>query len=144
MATYRTVVESPLTPEEAFDYLADFENVTKWDENTVSSDCLGDEPYQAGARYRVVTRFGSRTMTLTYETIEFERPGRVAFRSGTSMATIEDTITITPTGEGSRVEYVADIGLKGVSRLLDPVFSLIFKRVGDRAAEGLRVALDAG
>ena len=60
------------------------------------------------------------------------------------MATIEDTITITPNGEGSRVEYVADIGLKGVSRLLDPVFSLIFKRVGDRAAEGLRVALDAG
>jgi len=144
MATYRTVVESPQSPEQAFDYLADFENVTRWDENTVSSDCLGDEPYQAGARYRVVTRFGSRTMTLTYETVEFERPSRVVFRSGTGMATIEDTITITPDGEGSKVEYVADIRLKGISRLLDPVFSLIFQRVGDRAAEGLRKALDAG
>ena len=144
MATYRTVVESPQSPEQAFDYLADFENVTRWDENTVSSDCLGDEPYQAGARYRVVTRFGPRTMTLTYETVEFERPSRVVFRSGTGMATIEDTITITPDGEGSKVEYVADIRLKGISRLLDPVFSLIFQRVGDRAAEGLRKALDAG
>ena len=83
-------------------------------------------------------------MTLTYETVEFERPSRVVFRSGTGMATIEDTITITPDGEGSKVEYVADIRLKGISRLLDPVFSLIFQRVGDRAAEGLRKALDAG
>lgn len=144
MATYRTVVESPQSPEQVFDFLANFENVTKWDENTASSDCLGDEPYQAGARYRVVTDFGSRSMTLTYETIEFDRPNRVVFRSGTGMATIEDTITVAPDGEGSRVEYVAEIGLKGISRLLDPVFSLIFKRVGDRAAKGLRAALDAG
>ena len=144
MATYRTVVESPQSPEQAFDYLANFENVTKWDENTVSSDCLGDEPYQAGARYRVVTAFGSRTMTLTYETVEFERPSRVVFRSATGIATIEDTITVTPDGEGSQVEYVAEIGLKGIARLLDPVFSLIFRQVGDRAAKGLRAALGAG
>ena len=144
MATYRTVVQSPMSPEQVFDYLANFENVTRWDENTVSSDCLGDEPYQAGARYRVVTEFGSRSMTLTYETIEFDRPNRVVFRSGTGMATIEDTITISPDGDGSRVEYVADIRLKGLSRLLDPVFHVIFQRVGDRAAKGLRKALDAG
>lgn len=144
MAIYRTVVQSPKPPEQVFDYLANFENVTLWDENTVSSDCLGDEPYQAGARYRVVTEFGSRSMTLTYETIEFDRPSRVVFRSGTGMATIEDTITIAPDGEGSRVEYVAEIGLKGLARLLDPVFHLIFQRVGDRAAKGLRKALDAG
>lgn len=145
MARYRTVVESPQSPEEAFDYLANFENVTAWDENTASSDCLGDEPGKAGARYRVVTRFGSRSMTLTYETVEYERPERVVFRTGTSMATIEDTITVAPgaNGEGSKVEYVADIRLKGLSRLLDPVFSVIFQRVGDRAAKGLRAALDA-
>jgi hypothetical protein len=145
MATYRAVVQSPQSPEQAFDYLANFENVTLWDENTVSSDCLGDEPGTAGARYRVVTRFGSRSMTLTYETIEFERPERVVFRTSTSMATIEDTITITPgsDGDGSTVEYVARIGLHGLGRLLDPVFSVIFKRVGDRAASGLRAALDA-
>ena len=145
MATYRTVVESPQSPEQAFDYLANFENVTLWDENTASSDCLSEEPGTAGARYRVVTTFGSRSMTLTYETIEFDRPRRVVFRTGTSMATIEDTITISPAagGEGSSVEYVADIRLKGLGRLLDPVFSVIFRRVGDRAAEGLRAALDA-
>jgi hypothetical protein len=145
MATYRAVVESPQSPEQAFDYLANFENVTLWDENTVSSDCLGEEPGTEGARYRVVTRFGSRSMTLTYETVEFERPEKVVFRTSTSMATIEDTITITPAeGGGSSVEYVARIGLQGLGRLLDPVFSVIFQRVGDRAAKGLRAALDAG
>lgn len=143
MATYRTSVKSPKTVEEAFDYLADFGNASKWDENTLSSDCLGDDPYRAGARYRVVTDFGGRTLTLTYETIEFDRPDRVVFRSDAGISKIQDTITFHEDGEGSRVDYEADISLKGPARLLDPVFTLIFKRVGDRAAEGLREALGA-
>ena len=40
MATYRTVVESPQSPEQAFDYLANFENVTPYDKKplTVAAD----------------------------------------------------------------------------------------------------------
>ena len=144
MATYRTTVNSPKSVEEAFDYLADFGNATEWDENTRSSDCLGDDPYRAGARYRVVTEFGGRTLTLTYETIEFDRPNRVVFRSDAGLSIIQDTITFSEDGTGSKVDYEADIALKGPARLLDPVFALIFKRVGDRAAEGLREALAAG
>lgn len=143
MATYRTTVVSPKTVEEAFDYLADFGNASEWDENTLSSDCLGDDPYQAGARYRVVTEFGGRTLTLTYETVEFDRPDRVVFRCDAGVSVIQDTITFREEGSGCVVEYEADISLKGPARLLDPVFGLIFKRVGDRAAEGLREALAA-
>jgi hypothetical protein len=133
-----------MSAEEAFDYLADFGNAAEWDENTLSADCLGDDPYRAGARYRVVTEFGGRTLTLTYETIEFDRPERVVFRSDAGISTIQDTITFHEDGTGSRVDYEAKIDLKGPARLLDPLFSLIFKRVGDRAAEGLRRGLKAG
>lgn len=144
MATYRTTVQSPMNVEQAFDYLSDFSNAAEWDANTLSSDLLGDDPSMVGARYRVVTEFGGRTMTLTYETIELDRPNRVVFRTATSLASIQDTITFTPDGEGSRVEYVARIEMKGIAKLLDPVMTLIFKPVGDRAVEGLREALGAG
>lgn len=144
MATYRTRIESPLTREEAFDYLSDFQNAAEWDSNTVSSECLGGDPRRHGARFEVVTEFGGRNLTLVYETIEFDRPAKVVFRSETGMSSIEDTITFDSAGDGSVVEYEARINMKGLAKALDPVFSLVFGRVGDRAAEGLRKALKAG
>jgi hypothetical protein len=143
MATYRTRIESPLTREEAFDYLSDFRNAAEWDSNTVSSVCLGDDPQTVGARFEVVTGFGGRNLTLIYETIEFDRPDRVVFRSDTAISSIQDTIVFESAGEGSVVDYEARITMKGPAKLLDPVFGLIFGPVGDRAAAGLRKALKA-
>lgn len=143
MATYRTRVESPLSREEAFEYLSDFQNAAEWDSNTVSSECLDGDPRREGARFEVVTEFGGRNLTLVYETVEFERPERVVFRSETAISSIEDTIVFSSAGDGSVVEYEARITMKGLAKALDPIFSLIFGRVGDRAAEGLRKALKA-
>ncbi len=40
------------------------------------------------------------------------------------------------------VTYEADLSLKGVLRIGDPLLGLAFRRIGDRAAAGLRTALD--
>lgn len=143
MATYRTRVESPLTREEAFDYLSDFQNAAEWDSNTVSSVCLGGDPRSVGARFEVVTGFGGRNLTLIYETIELERPNRVVFRSDTAISSIQDTIVFESVGDGSVVDYEARISMKGLAKVFDPLFGLIFGPVGDRAAAGLRKALKA-
>jgi hypothetical protein len=143
MATYRTTIDSAMSVEEAFDFLADFGNAPQWDANTKSSDLKSGDPHSAGAKYEVVTGFAGRDLTLTYETIEIERPDRVVLRSSTGMADIEDVMTFAPDGEGCVVGYEANILPHGVAKVLDPVFSLIFKRVGDRAAESLKDALNA-
>ena len=44
---------------------------------------------------------------------------------------------------GTRVTYDAELALKGPLRVLDPLLGLAFKRVGDRAANGLRATLGA-
>jgi hypothetical protein len=141
MATYRTTAKSPMTPEQTFEYLADFSTAAEWDANTKSSDLVSGDPMSEGAEYKVVTEFAGRDLTLTYRTIELQRPGKIVFHSGTAVADIEDVITITPDGSGSEVSYVANIKPKPAAILLDPVFSLIFRRVGDRAAESLRETL---
>ncbi|MBV8221122.1 MAG: hypothetical protein JO325_21875, partial [Solirubrobacterales bacterium] len=45
------------------------------------------------------------------------------------------------TGTGTRVTYAADLRLKGLLRLADPLLALAFRRVGDRALAGLREVL---
>jgi carbon monoxide dehydrogenase subunit G len=143
MANYKAKFNSPMSVDEVFTFMADFSNAPEWDQNTKSSDLLEGDPYEVGAQYKVVTGFAGRDLTLTYETIEIERPNRVVLKSGTGMAEIRDVIEFEPDGEGSVVSYEANILPHGVAKVLDPVFALIFKRVGDRAAESLKAALKA-
>jgi hypothetical protein len=54
-----------------------------------------------------------------------------------------DTITIRDDGHGgASVTYDAKIDLKGVRKLVDPLLELAFKRLGDRARDGLRAKLN--
>ena len=143
MATYRATVHSPMSVEEVFSFMADFSNAPDWDANTKSSDLQTADPYAVGAKYEVVTGFAGRDLTLTYETIEIERPNRVILKSGTAIADIEDVMTFEPHGDGTEVTYEANIVPHSVAKVIDPVFSLIFKRVGDRALESMKDALKA-
>ena len=143
MANYKGTVESSMSPEEAFDYLADFSNAPDWDPNTVSSDLKTPEAFMVGAKYDVVTKFAGRNMDLLYETVELDRPHRVVFSSGNGSTDITDTITFKPTATGTDVTYDANIAPKGFAKVLDPALTLIFKRVGDKAIESLRLKLKA-
>jgi len=144
MATYTATVISSKPIDEAFTYLADFRTAPEWDENTVSSDLTKGDPFSTGATYKVVTEFGGRELTLEYETVEIQRPDRVVLTSGTGMAGITDTMTFKALPDGrTEVTYSANVAPKGLAKILDPVFALIFKRVGDKAVAGLRRELDA-
>jgi len=143
MANYTTTVNSQMSAEEAFDYLSDFSTADEWDANTVSSDRINNGAFGVGDKYTVVTKFAGREMTLTYETVEFERPNRVVLKSSNGSTKIKDTMTFKAAGSGSTVTYDANIELQGLTKVLDPVFTLVFKRVGDRAAEGLKEKLRA-
>ncbi|HNH86788.1 MAG TPA: hypothetical protein PLE93_06785, partial [Solirubrobacterales bacterium] len=98
---------------------------------------------QAGSEYEVITGFAGRDMKLSYRTVEVDRPSKVVFESSTGMAKIRDTIEFSGDEKGCEVKYDARILTNGLAKVIDPLFSLIFKRVGDRAAASLRKALGA-
>ena len=62
-------------------------------------------------------------------------------RAETTTIVSLDTITFEGTLTGTAVTYDADLRLKGLLRVLDPIFSLAFRRIGDRARDGLRHTL---
>jgi hypothetical protein len=141
MAHYVGTIESRRSPEDAFDYLADFSSVAEWDPSAVSATMLGDGP-GPGTEFEVVVRFAGRELPFTYTTTEFQRPERLVLRAESSAVVSEDTITVRPrAGGGSEVTYDADLRPKGVMRLADPILALLFRRLGDNAAAGLREKL---
>jgi len=137
MARYVSTVNSTRGVEETFDYLADFSSVREWDPSVVRAELLDPAP-GLGARFAVTVRFAGRETELTYRTTEFERPRRVVLVAESSTVTSEDTITFEPAGAGSAVTYDANLRLRGPLKLADPVLGLLFKKLGDDAAAGLR------
>jgi hypothetical protein len=137
MARYTTTVNSTKTAEQAFDYLADFSSVREWDPSCVRAELLSPAP-GPDARFVVVVELAGRETELTYVTKEFERPNRVVFVAETSTYTSEDTITFAAADGGSSVTYDANLRLKGALKIADPLLALLFRRLGDNAAAGLR------
>jgi hypothetical protein len=142
MARYATTVESRKSPEEAFDYLADFANAREWDPGVVEGENLGGQPVGPGSRFRLVARFLGRSIPLEYRIIAFERPHRVVLEADEAAIRSTDEIRVTAADGGIRVTYDADLRLKGwAGKVVDPFLGLAFRRIGDRAAAGLRKAL---
>jgi len=141
MARYATTVESGLAPDDAFAYLADFSHAAAWDPGVRDARREGDAPIGLESAFSLVSRFGGRDVALRYTIVEYDPPRRLVLEATRPSFVSRDTITIEPSPAGCVVHYDAALVFGGASRALEPLFQLIFTRVGARAAAGLRTAL---
>lgn len=143
MARYVTQVATPLSPDEAFTFVADLTNFEDWDPGVRRSVQVIGDGTGVGAAYDVTVAAVPRDIVLRYETIEYDAPRSTLVQARNPVFTSEDRITVTPApeGGGSIVTYDADLRLNGPLVLFDLGLRLVFDRIGDRAAAGLRGAL---
>ena len=95
-----------------------------------------------GTEFRLVAEFLGRKTELTYRIVEYD-PGASGHASAARTrpwSRSTGSRSSRPT-EGTRVTYDADLALKGLLRIADPLLGLAFNRVGDRALDGLRDTL---
>jgi carbon monoxide dehydrogenase subunit G len=144
MARYVGRIETSRSVEETFDYMADFSNVTAWDETTKQARVLqGPAAGVVGSRFAVKVRFAGRDTDLEYETKGSEPHRRLLLRAETATIVSEDEVTVARGSDGTTLlTYDADLRLRGPLKLLDPVLGLLFQRLGDNAAAGLARELD--
>lgn len=142
MARYVTRVKTPLNPADAYDYVADLTNFAEWDPGVRRSVQVAGEGSELASAYDVTVAAVPRDLTLRYEVVEHDPPRTCLVVARSAMFTSTDRITVVPDGDGSIVTYDAELALNGPLGLFDPVLRLAFVRIGDRAAAGLRRALD--
>ena len=141
MARYTATIEVPKPLEETFAYLSDFANTREWDPGVLEAEPLVEGPPDVGSLYRVVALFLGRRAELRYEVTAFEPPKRVVLEANSPTVRSLDEIRFEATAEGTRITYDADLRLKGVLALSDPLLGVVFRRVGDQAVAGLRATL---
>ncbi len=144
MARYQTWITTPLTRTAAFAVLSRFDRATEWDPGVAEGSMLTPEPVGLGSRFALQTRFLGRTLPLDYEVVDFEADTRIGLRAENAFVESNDTIIFESLGAGTEISYDARLRPKGLARLGAPLFALAFRRIGDRAAEGLRRHLNPG
>ena len=86
---------------------------------------------------------GGRVAPMTYTITQLDRPHRVVLAGEGSSVSAVDDISFAPSASGTAIDYVADIRLKGVLRLLAPFAGGSFRRLADNARAGMQRTLDA-
>ena len=128
-------VEEPV--ESTFAFVADFANSSLWDPGVAESRNATGEPAGVGTRYELTVVFGQRRLPMTYEITLFDPPHRVVLRGSGETVNAVDDIRFEPTSRGTRIRYTADLRLKGVARLAQPLMRGRFREVGRRAMAGM-------
>jgi hypothetical protein len=137
MARYVTRVRTGKSADEVFAYMADLRNLAEWDPGVKRAVLVGGE---AGSDQAVVDVTVSGT-TLQYRTTTFEPNTTLVVRAESSALVSIDRVAVLDEGDSRVVTYDAELHLKSVLKVADPLLGLAFRRIGDRAAVGLRRVL---
>jgi carbon monoxide dehydrogenase subunit G len=142
MARYVVTVRTARTPEAAFAYMADLRNFAEWDPGVKRVTQIEGSGGGPGAAFDVVVKSGRGELNLRYVTTRYDEPSVVVIEARSRMLTSIDRVTVANSVAGCHVTYDAELKLNGVLRCADFVLKPLFKRIGDRAANGLTTALD--
>jgi carbon monoxide dehydrogenase subunit G len=135
-------IETSLPIEATFPFIADFANSKVWDPGVATADRIDDGPVRVGARYHLGVHLGGRVVPMEYWISVFESPRRVVLTGSGSGVTAVDEIRFEPSDRGTRIDYAAEIRLRGVMRLIQPFLGGAFARLARNAADGMRRTLD--
>jgi carbon monoxide dehydrogenase subunit G len=142
MAILRERIDTSLPLADAFAFVADFANSATWDPGVASAERIDDGPLGVGARYRLGVRMGGRIAPMDYEVTAFEPLRRVVLAGRGSSVDAEDEIVFEATSTGTRIDYTADIRLRGLMRLATPFAGGALARIARHARDGMQRELD--
>jgi carbon monoxide dehydrogenase subunit G len=146
MPRLHETLDTPLSPDETFAFVADFANARLWDPGVATSEREGPPgPVRLGTRYRLGVRMRGRVAPIVYEVTTWDPPQRVVLTGdGSNVHAIDDIrFGPRPDGTGTRIDYIADIRLTGWLRLLEPFAGGAFRKIAADAVGGMQRALDA-
>ena len=136
-------VETSLPLAAAFSFVADFANAARWDPGVVSSTQTTEGPVAVGTRYRLGIRMRGTVSQMDYEVTAYEPNRRVVLQgNGSGVAAIDD-IRFEATPTGTRIDYMADIRLRGLLVFASPFAGGAFRKIARDARDGMQRTLDS-
>jgi carbon monoxide dehydrogenase subunit G len=121
-----------------FAFLADFENIPKWNYAIVETHKTSEGAVGVGTTYRQIRSVPSRSEE-SFEVTEFEPDRKLAIRG--TIGPLEGTLAyeLEPAGDGTRLINTAHLQASGLGKLVAPIAT---GRIRDAVAANLAVLKD--
>ena len=136
-----TVIDRPVADVAA--YAADPTNAPEWYANIVSVSWQTEPPIGVGSRMEFVARFLGRTLTYTYEVVEYDSQ-RLVMRTAQGPFPMETTYTWQPEGESHTRMTLRNRGEpSGFAKVAAPVMATAMRRANDKDLARLKHILES-
>ena len=128
------------TPEEVFDFVADLRNGPEWNTDSSNVVLTTDGRVGLGSVFEEEREGFGRTVT----TLDlFERPARLGFDARAPRIRARVRYAFEPEGPATRVTCAAELRLRGLTRVLEPMLALSARRgVESSRGAALKTALE--
>lgn len=134
------LIDRPI--DAVFEYTADFGHIADWDPGIASSNPVGDDAVGVGSQFELDVAFGASRIPMVYEITDYEPNQRVVVVGRGEKIEAVDEILFTEQGGQTLVDYTADLTFHNYVKYLAPFMGSMFKKVGERALDGLKEALE--
>jgi uncharacterized membrane protein len=123
MAPITASIEIDRTPQDVFDYAADLERQTEWQESLVAVKLETDGPTRVGTRAVDTRKVPGGTREFPFEMTAFDTPSRMSFQVTGGPVRPHGTMTFAPLDGGTRtrVEFTIEFKGHGFGVLLLPI-----------------------
>ncbi|MDX1469280.1 MAG: SRPBCC family protein [Acidimicrobiia bacterium] len=126
---------------DAFEYTADFSNISDWDPGVVASEKVTPGQVGVGTEFDLDVKFGNRTAPMRYRITEYQPDTRVVLVGEGRQLRAVDEIVFETQDNMTRIDYTADLQFRGYMRLVAPFLGKALEKVGEKALDGLESAL---
>lgn len=127
--------------EEAFNYVADFDNIEEWDPGVAESRRVGSGELGVGSEFDVIVSFGPSKSPMRYVITTYEPNQRVVLEGKGDKLTAIDDIRFSAVPGGTKVDYTADLEFNGFMGMIAPLLGGVLDKVGEKALDGLESKL---
>jgi uncharacterized protein YndB with AHSA1/START domain len=130
-------------PEDVFRFLADLENWPRWQSDMKSTRLTEGQRGELGAVYRYLSKAMGMTFDSTVRLTRVDAPREVAFEGEwTGMIRPVGRYLVEPAPEGSRITLNPRPEVRGVGRIMEPLITLMGRRLNEEHLEALRRELE--
>lgn len=116
-------------PAQVWPYLVDPVIQAAWNPKIVSIDRIHDGPVHPGETFNMIAKMSSKESTSRVEVVEVNEPRRLVFEhhinDDSGDFTVTETLTLEPSGIGSRVQHTIDLRNTPIPMLLRPLIWLL-------------------
>ena len=135
MRTISATAEIAAPPSEVFEFLADLENLPRWQSGIVSAEMTTPEPIGVGSRAHVVRNLLGQRIEVDITLVGYE-PGRmVQLESAASGIGVQVRLDLAPKEEGTALTFGVDVRAQSI--FMAPIEGMVAGAAEHDVAESL-------